>query len=77
MLHATHGSRPALLASLLSLSDVTGTGLHAARVAKAGPGKSASTLFTARPSRPAFHVQASSSSRRHALTGTRARSVRR
>ena len=33
------GRDEALMASLLSLSDVMGTGHHAARVAKVGPGK--------------------------------------
>jgi len=33
-----------LMASLLSLSDVMGTGHHAARVAKVGPGKSAAVI---------------------------------
>lgn len=35
---------PALLPSLLSLSDVMGTGHHAARVAKVGPGKWAAVI---------------------------------
>lgn len=35
------GADEALMASLLTLSDVMGTGHHAARVARAGPGKTA------------------------------------
>jgi threonine dehydrogenase-like Zn-dependent dehydrogenase len=38
------GADEALLASLLSLSDVMGTGHHAARVAQAGPGKSVAVI---------------------------------
>jgi len=38
------GADEALLASLLSLSDVMGTGHHAARVAKVGPGKSVAVI---------------------------------
>jgi threonine dehydrogenase-like Zn-dependent dehydrogenase len=42
----TVDTRPdkALMASLLSLSDVMGTGHHAARVAKVGPGKSVAVI---------------------------------
>src|SRR5436190_1442646 len=38
------GKDEALLASLLSLSDVMGTGHHAARVAKVGPGRSVAVI---------------------------------
>lgn len=38
------GAEEALMASLLTLSDVMGTGHHAARVAKAGPGKAVAVI---------------------------------
>lgn len=38
------GTDPALMASLLSLSDVMGTGHHAARVARVGPGRTAAVI---------------------------------
>jgi threonine dehydrogenase-like Zn-dependent dehydrogenase len=38
------GADDALMPSLLTLSDVMGTGHHAARVAKAGPGKTAAVV---------------------------------